>query len=215
MSFSWADADKQVAAIQTALSVETPDFERARRIVEALSKSVKARVAETSEVKRIFRTDELTKAARTLAFETWHFRCLTRIRREKLSPPPSTVSQAIGYALLVHIRVIASFFYSRSTSFTDCHIYHFNELPDFEAKFPAQRYERTEKTKRLLTALNQFLAHFSTTRWETDREPWPFYDGFTPTIEELIRQFEESLPEEMFRYYAEEYKRWERSNPVS
>jgi hypothetical protein len=215
MGFSWMDAERQAVALQAALSVEATDIDRARRICDALVKSVRTRAEATTEVRGKFQEKQLIQALRNLAFETWHFRCLSQVRREKQMPSWNTMRQAVGYALLVHIRVIISFFYGRATLPRDCHAYHFSRLEGFDAKFPAALCERTENIERLIEALNQFLAHFSSARWEMDRKPWTFYESFEPTIDGLITRFEAALPDHVYLEYVQKYKQWQKDNPAT
>ena len=171
MSVSWAEVDKQLSAIQTALASGEPDVAKASRILEPLQHKVRARAIENArtDAPRRFSEGELMKAVRHQAFETWMFRCLTRIRRDGLPIPDGTARQALGYALLIHIRVLADFFYSRSSSFDDCHIHHFNAIPNFETVLPPTRYAPTAEITKLGRALDKMLAHFTSARWEEER----------------------------------------------
>jgi hypothetical protein len=125
--------------------------------------------------------------------------------------PPATSMQALGYALLIHIRVLGDFFFSRHTSFDDCHVCHFKECLSPEM---CPTPIRTQKIVDLGTALNKFLVHFTSTRWEQQRRSWNFYDEFTPVLEDLIVRFESALPQDIRQHYERGYQEWKRKSPM-
>jgi hypothetical protein len=109
---------------------------------------------------------------------------------------------------------LANFFFGQAFSQDDCHAHHFSELQDFTSNFPVALCIATHEVSRLGVALNKFLVHFSSKRWETRREDWNFYDVYTPILEDMITRFEAALPPDIRLRYDRSYERWKRSSPV-
>ena len=129
---------------------------------------------------RTFSRDELIKAAGELAFETQHFRCYGTLKDDaKLRAFSAAASQAVGYSLLIHLRVLMDFFFAVSKD-DDCHIEHFKTLPEFAAAFPDSLHVRTTKTKAAMILLNKRMAHMTATRWEKPAQAWGYYDEYDP-----------------------------------
>src|SRR5580658_8679977 len=139
---------------------------------------------------RLFWPDELSKAAEHIAFEILHFRSygvLKSSRELRTFCPAAT--QAVGYALLLHLRVLIEFFFCEAEQ-DDCHADHFRFLPGFGAAFPPSIHERTQHTSDVAKHLNKLLAHFTAARWEERRPAWDFYDEYSPVIADLATRFE-------------------------
>jgi hypothetical protein len=163
---------------------------------------------------RLFGPDELTKAAEHLAFEILHFRSYTVLKNnQELRAICPTASQAIGYALLLHLRVLIEFFYCEPEQ-DDCHVAHFRALPGFTAAFPPDIHERTEHTDEVAKHLNKLLAHFTATRWEEHRPRWDYYDEYCPLIEKLATRFEAALQGDAKAGYDAGRGRWLHNSPT-
>jgi hypothetical protein len=164
------------------------------------------------QLPRVYSREELKKAAEEIAFETQHFRCYTELRKNPKLPGLSLAAyQAVGYTLLLHLRVLIDFFY-KDPALDDCHVHHFRVLPGFETLFPANLHIYTEKTRDVSATLNKRMAHFTATRWEKTVKAWDYYEELAPTIEELITRFENALPDDIKVAYTRGYHRWETSH---
>ena len=142
---------------------------------------------------RVFSHEELARAAEHIAFEIYHFRTYAALKNDQnLRSICPAASQAVGYALLLHLRVLIEFFFCEPQQ-DDCHVVHFRALPDFTAAFPLNIHERTENTDEVANYLNKLLAHFTASRWEKHRPAWDFYDEYSPRIESLATRFENAL----------------------
>lgn len=142
---------------------------------------------------RTFSADELATAAKHIAFEIHHFRCYAVLKNDqRLRSVSPAASQAVGYALLLHMRVLIDFFFTKP-ELDDCHVVHFRVLPGFTAAFPPDIHKRTQQTAEVLEHLNKLLAHFTANRWEDRRPDWSVYDKYTPIIENLATRFEGAL----------------------
>jgi hypothetical protein len=62
---------------------------------------------------RTFSRPELINAVGDVAFETQHFRCFSTLKDDpKLRAFSAAASQAVGYSLLIHLRVLMDFFFA-------------------------------------------------------------------------------------------------------
>jgi hypothetical protein len=157
---------------------------------------------------RIFWPDELTKAAEHIAFEIQHFRCYAILHNDPaLRAVSPAASQAVGYALLLHLRVLIEFFFCEPEQ-DDCHVVHFHALPGFTAAFPPYTHERTKHTDEVAKYLNKLLAHFTANRWEEHRPAWKYYEEYSPVIAELANKFETALQGEAKVAYDRGQRRW-------
>ena len=142
------------------------------------------------------------QAAEHIAFEIQHFRCYSVLKSNKdLSALRPAATQAVGYALLLHLRVLIEFFFC-DPELDDCHVVHFHAIAGFTDAFPPAIDERTTHT------VNKLLAHFSATRWEAHPPAWDYYDEYSPTIETLSARFELSLPGKFKSAYDKGYSKW-------
>ena len=159
---------------------------------------------------RTYSRDELKKAAGELAFEAQHFRCYRSLKDDqKLASFSAAASQAVGYTLLIHLRVLVGFFFGRPSQ-DDCHVDHFKVLSDFV--FPDSWHVRTADTDKVIEVLNKRLAHLMATRWEKPAEAWDFYNAYAPTLLNLIERFEQAMPPDLAANYQIRYQGWERSH---
>jgi hypothetical protein len=208
----WKAVEDELATIGIALAAGPPNVTEAQQLVAALALKVKNRQIPAS---RTFSVDELKKPVEHLAFETQHFRCYSKLYK---SADPSRLSdaatQAVQYALLLHLRLLIDFFYGEAKQ-DDCHVDHFNILDGFEATFPASLRPHSAQIKKLSLDLNKLLAHLTATRWEKNRPPMNDYDKFIPRIDDLITKFEAALPEEVRQVYLKHYRHWERYHPAT
>src|ERR1035438_7893970 len=119
----WKTVESELAAIEAALVADPPNVAEARQRVADLALRVKSRMAPAS---RTFSVDELKKAVEHLAFETQHFRCYSKLYKSAdLSRLSDAATQAVQYALLLHLRLLIDFFYGEAKQ-DDCHVDHFN-----------------------------------------------------------------------------------------
>jgi hypothetical protein len=160
---------------------------------------------------RLFWPNELMQAAEHIAFEIQHFRCYSVLKRSNdLSALCPAAAQAVGYALLLHLRVLIEFFFCDPEQ-DDCHVVHFRVIAGFADAFPLAIHERAKHTNEVVKYLNKFLAHFSAIRWEAHRPAWDYYDEYSPTIEALAARFECALSGEFKFAYDEGYRKMGRS----
>jgi hypothetical protein len=160
------------------------------------------------KVIRKFTPDELAKAAEHIAFEIRHFRCYAELKDDhRLSEICPAATQAVGYALLMHLRVLIEFFFCEPEQ-DDCHVVHFRELPGFTKGFPPSIHEQTSRTDEVARHLNKLMAHFTATRWEKRRPPWDYYDEYAPAIRDLASRFESALTGNVRAAYYKGYKKW-------
>ncbi len=163
---------------------------------------------------RLFWPNELIQAAEQIAFEIQHFRCYSALKSNNdLSALCPAASQAVGYALLLHLRILIEFFFSEPEQ-DDCHVVHFRVIVGFTDAFPSAIHERTTRTDEVVKYLNKLLAHFSATRWEEHRPAWDYYDEYSPTIEALSARFEQALPGEFKSAYEKGYRKWIGHSPT-
>jgi hypothetical protein len=157
---------------------------------------------------RLFWPDELTKAAEHIAFEIHHFRIYTVLKNSReLAAFCPAARQAVGYALLLHLRVLIEFFFCEAEQ-DDCHVDHFRRLPGFTSGFPPSVHERTEHTNDVARHLNKLLAHFTAARWEEHRPAWVYYDEYSPVVLKLAAKFEGALQGDIKAAYDREYQKW-------
>jgi len=162
---------------------------------------------------RIFSPDELSKAAEHIAFEIHHFRTYATLKNDQaLRSVCPAASQAVGYALLLHLRILIEFFFCEPEQ-DDCHAVHFRALPDFTAAFPPNIHERTKHTDEVAKYLNKLLAHFTASRWEEHRPAWNYYDEYSPLIESLANRFESALQGNTKVGYENGRKSWLHHSP--
>jgi hypothetical protein len=157
---------------------------------------------------RLFWPDELIKAAEHIAFEIQHFRSYTVLHNNPhLRTICPAASQAVGYALLLHLRVLMEFFFCEPEQ-DDCHVVHFRALRGFMAAFPPDIHERTKHTDEVAKYLNKLLAHFTANRWEEHRPAWNYYEEYSPVILDLAKKFETALHGEAKVAYDRGQQRW-------
>jgi len=160
------------------------------------------------KVCRLFSPDELDKAAPHIAFEILHFRCYAKLKSDQhLHRLCSAATQAVGYCLLLHLRLLIDFFFCAPTH-DDCHVVHFRMLPGFMDAFPPELHPMTEGTKKVSASLNKLLAHFTATRWEEHRPAWDYYEEYVPVIHRLTERFEAALPSTTKAAYDDGYRQW-------
>jgi hypothetical protein len=164
---------------------------------------------------RLFSTDELIKGAENIAFEIFHFRSFAVLKNSReLRTICPAATQAIGYALLLHLRVLMEFFYCEPEQHDDCRVVHFRVLPSFMTAFPPDIHERTSHTDEVTRYLNKRLAHFTATRWEEHRPAWDYYDEYSPLIEKLATRFEGALQTDVKAAYDRGQRMWLHHSPT-
>jgi hypothetical protein len=162
---------------------------------------------------RLFSPDELVKAAEHIAFEVHHFRSFAVLKNnQELRALCPAATQAVGYALLLHLRVLIEFFFCEAEQ-DDCHVDHFRSLPGFTTAFPASIHERTQHTDEVVKYLNKLLAHFTATRWEERRPAWGYYDEYAPLIADLATKFEAALQGDAKAAYDGGLRKWSHHSP--
>jgi hypothetical protein len=209
----WKAVVNELELIKAALAAVPPDIARAQQVVEALAEKLKNRKARAP---RTFTIDELMKAVEHLAFEMQQFRCYSKLYKDGDLDRlyiSRAASQAVRYALLLHLRLLIDFFYGEAEQ-DDCNVAHFNVLDGFEAAFPASLHVANARIKKLSVNLNKLLAHLTATRWESGRPPMKYYAEFLPNIEDLISRFENALPKGVQQVFLEHFQDWERSHPA-
>lgn len=163
-----------------------------------------------------FSRNELKDALGHLAFDVHHFRCYSLMFREGyvFSFPP-TISQAVGYALLIHLRLLLNFFYDRPRQ-DDCAAEHFGVLPGFAENYrPRVSSPSPEEARALSVSLNKRLAHFTATRWKENAPSMDYYQKYFAGIEMFIREFQSALPPEMAAVFAESLDEWNARHPAA
>ena len=145
--------------------------------------------------RRSFEEKELMSAATDVAFEMASFRFYSRVYRGEIRPPTFSraCSQAMNYALLVHLRVLLGFFHGQPKN-DDCCVQHFARLAGFANSFSPQVHLSAEERKELRQNLNRRLAHFSATRWEKTQRSMGYYAKSFKHVEAQIAAFENALP---------------------
>jgi len=138
------------------------------------------------------RKDELHKALEHLAFDICHFRLYVE-RLKSGSKQDRADSQAMLYALLLHVRLLIDFFYGKPTH-DDCCVCHFDLLDGFEQAFPASLRKEPKWKADISGHLNKRLAHLTASRWRETRPAMDHYARHFGTILDLISRFEQALP---------------------
>jgi hypothetical protein len=162
-----------------------------------------------------FTEAELKKAVTHLAFDVYHFRCYARLHREgQLQGCAPTVSQAVIYALLLHLRLLLDFFYGPPMK-DDFWVGHFNVLPGFASNFPPITDPKPDEARALSNNLNKWLAHLTATRWEKPQPTMAFYDQYFDGIEKILTSFEAALPDDARQAFTKAHTRWEKSHPAN
>jgi hypothetical protein len=163
---------------------------------------------------RLFGHDELMNAAEHIAFEIHHFQTYAVLKNnQELAAFCPAASQAVGYALLVHLRVLIEFFFCDAEFQDDCHVDHFRCLVGFTAAFPPSIHQRTQRTNDVAKYLNKLLAHFTATRWERQRPAWDYYAEYSPVVTELVARFEAALQGDIKAAYDRGYRKWLHHSP--
>jgi hypothetical protein len=208
---TWKEVETQLTAIEMTLANDPPDLAKAKMLANRLKILVANRP--TPQV-RTFSKPELLKAIPHLAFEMLHFRSFSKLYDNMdLARISGAASQAVRYCFLLHMRLLIDFFFKEKPIEDDCLVNHFNILDGFEAAFPASLHVPTDETREMSTHLNKLLAHLTATRWEEDR-PWmDKYDKYGATIDELISNFQDALPEDVQKLFLNAYCHWERAHP--
>ena len=204
--------ETELATIEAVLAAVPPNVAKAQQLAAALTQKAKSR---KTLVSRAFKVDELKEAVKHLAFDMQHFRCYSKLYSDvHLERFSAAASQAVMYALLLHLRLLIDFFYGEARQ-DDCHVDHFNILDGFEAAFPGSIHQRSAGIDNISADLNKFLAHMTAARWENNRPPMNEYEKFIPTIDHLIKRFEGALPEDLRQVYSEHYRMWERRHSAT
>jgi len=163
---------------------------------------------------RLYSHDEQVKAAKHIAFEMQHFRTYAVLKNNnELRTVSPAASQAVGYTLLLHLRVLMDFFFSEAEQ-DDFHVDHFRSQPGFTAAFPPSIHERTQHTAEVSRYLNKLLAHFTAIRWEEKRPAWDYYDEYAPVIADLTTRFAAALRGDVKTAYDAGYKQWLHHSPT-
>ena len=209
---SWKAVEKDLTQIEAALAEIPPNVTKAQQLAAAVTQKLKNRKTPAS---RTFTVDELKEAVKHLAFDMQHFRCYSKLYSDvHLQQFSAAASQAVRYALLLHLRLLIDFFYGEAKQ-DDCHVDHFNVLDGFEAAFPGNIHHRSAGITKINSDLNKFLAHMTAARWENNRPPMNEYEKFILTIDRLIKRFEDALPEDLRQLYSGHYRMWERSHSAT
>ena len=207
---TWKLVANDLTQIEAALAAIPPNVAKVQQLTAAFIQKVKNR---RILVSRAFTVDELKEAVKHLAFDMQHFRCYSTLYSDPhLRRFSAAASQAVMYALLLHLRLLIDFFYGEAKQ-DDCHVDHFNTLSGFEAAFPASIHHRSAGINKISANLNKFLAHMTATRWENNRPSMNEYEKVMPTIDHLIQRFEDALPEDLRQVYSKHYQIWEGRHP--
>jgi len=154
--------------------------------------------------------NDLPQATEHLAFEVVYFRLLSDEQFVKTIPNYGIV-QAVGYAQLIHFRVLLAFFYPGKTYDDDCTVNDFMRLLDeFDKRFPIAMRTNPAWTKAMKTALNKRLAHFSSARWLDHPTPdWSMYRGPMKELDAVIHAFHIALPDSLRQIFERRIRHWE------
>jgi hypothetical protein len=142
--------------------------------------------------------DDLKEAIPHLAFEFYHFQFyahLIQLRMDGRSPIVyQGLSQAVGYAFLIHLRALLDFFY-RSTGQDDDDLLatDFRILPGF----PTYANTLPDWVREVKTELNKRLAHITSPRWKKRSRDMHYYHQHVPEVTLLISSFRDALPSDL------------------
>ncbi|HEY4359377.1 MAG TPA: hypothetical protein VGN17_00310 [Bryobacteraceae bacterium] len=163
---------------------------------------------------KLYAHEEQVKAAGHIAFEILHFRTYSLLKdNRELGALCPAASQAVGYTLLLHLRVLMDFYFSEPVQ-DDFHVCHFRLQPGFTKAFPPSIHERTDRTVEVTRHLNKLLAHFTATRWKKDRPDWKYYNEYAPVVADLNSKFEAALQGEVKAAYEAGYRMWLHHSPT-
>jgi hypothetical protein len=161
-----------------------------------------------------FDVPELKLGVESLAFDVYHYRCYSRLQRERVLARCPTISQGMNYTLLIHLRVIVDFFFKPAQQDDLC-VSHFTDLPGFNVSFPLTLTQpKPERIHVLINNLNKLLAHLTATRWRETRPGMDFYEGYVDEIESLLWKFQAALPDDVKSVFIEKLDFWERQHPI-
>jgi hypothetical protein len=171
---------------------------------------------EREPVAQTFNPDEaqLKEALKHLAFDVYHYHCYSKLHHEGRLTCPPVLSQAVIYALLLHLRLLLDFFY-KTPKRDDIGVDHFRVFPEFDAAFPSRILDPDPNDVRQVSfSLNKRLAHFTATRWTETQKPMQFYDKYFTSIDKLLVMFEAALPDGPRQIFVNTVRDWERKHPA-
>ncbi|MEO8099418.1 MAG: hypothetical protein ABI811_17070 [Acidobacteriota bacterium] len=160
---------------------------------------------------------DLEKAAHYLGFEVYHLRYYVGLYKQDkdfkaigrfLGP---AMQDSLSYSLLVHLRVLLTFFYPGQRKPGDCSVRHF--IPQFRYARSTYKKQEIEKIRR---HLSKRLVHFNSVRWtEADKHiGLSNYSHCADHIDELLTVFEAGLEEldpSIRKSYTARLQRFQRS----
>lgn len=161
-----------------------------------------------------FDKGELEEAAKHLAFDVHHFRGYIRLHRDgRLWQYPPIIAQAVRYSLLLHLRVLLSFF-SGSPRNDDCSVIDFTLFPGVATAWRSGALTPPDDAKKVALNLNKRLAHLTATRWRESAPPLDFYEKYFSGVEALVERFQAALPDEVRQVFASQVDEWEAKHPA-
>jgi hypothetical protein len=160
-----------------------------------------------------YTSDELKKAVKEIAFDMQHFRCYVEMHRAGKLLRHRTISQAVVYSLLLHLRVLLAFFYG-PVSRDDVWVGDFGEtFPSFQFKFQPIVVPAPDDARDVSFQLNKRLAHLTATRWRKKAPSMDFYGKYFDGVEALIMRFQDALPDDVKAIWTVEMARWGKLHP--
>jgi hypothetical protein len=153
---------------------------------------------------------DLTQAVEHVAFEVVYFRLLSDEAFVKTIPNHG-IGQAVGYAQLIHFRVLLEFFYPGRAYDDDCTVQNFIRLfPDFDNAFPAGFRVEPAWRNRIKKSLDKMMAHMAAHRWrKVPRPDWSHYRGPMKELGQVIDAFQNALPASLRSIFEQRLKHWE------
>jgi hypothetical protein len=160
-----------------------------------------------------FDKDQLKKAVKELAFEVQHFRCYVQMHRNATLDGHPTDTQAVRYALLLHMRILLDFFFG-PTREDGVGVGHFRRtLPEFGAKFPKIKTPKPRDAGEVRVNLHKRLAHLTASRWEKQTPDMEYYAKHFDDMDALIVSFQDALPHTLRTVFVDSLRVWERRHP--
>lgn len=151
---------------------------------------------------------DLCNALEHLAFEVHHFQCFSKLyKNRKLARMCPAATQAVHYALLIHMRLLLEFFFIKPKR-DDVSVMHFADAIDPGVVSASQAQWEEAELKELRSQLNRKLAHFSKDRWIGQRTPMDFYMQYASRLDRQIEVFIDALPADMRERYERGLRRW-------